>query len=80
VHTHGGPKPEECIKTSKNKTSENTFNGPDITFYNPQTDEYYRENVGKQTKTGQPYRREDEARKAIEAATGRKLEFTAYNI
>ena len=76
VHTHGGTLTEEYILTPGGTLSARR---PDITFYNPVTGEYYRENVGRTMENGSPVPREIEALDDIQGATGQRPAFTRYD-
>jgi len=75
-HIGGGTLTEEWILTPGGTKSARR---PDITFHNPTTGEYYRENVGKTTTDGNIIPREVEALNDIEAATGQRPIYTPYD-
>ncbi len=69
----GGEKPERAVTTPEGKRR-----FPDISTRGPDG-EVYHENVGKQTKSGEPVSRERKALQDIDRATGKKTGFTPYN-
>jgi len=72
-HVAGGDKTEETVSTPE---GEKKTRRPDITM-NDKDGEPYRENVGRETKEGEPVSRERKAKDDIEKATG-QCAFSAY--
>jgi len=73
-HVGGGQETEETVDT---RGGHRDSRRPDITMRQP-NGEPYRENVGRQTRSGQPVSRERQARDDIGRATG-QCAFTPYN-